>query len=240
MDLANDLEFMYEFQWRREKWRREKYTGQIQINVSKYPLIQIFQGTSRLSYFPDYILCSAFPQLSACQVNRVPPKHFEQTLYKMHPLLAAQILQLCKNLVKHNLLEERKGFSSHGNSVGSIVVDISQICSAQNITLQSCTTNHICAFFLYLDIAEKRKGKKRKLLIDPIKEISSKIMHKQLTSFTDTLMVLELAPPTQRLMMWKKKGGVDTLLSTAAQDLTHAELKMVTVCIFLCRYSVRL
>ncbi|KAF3824792.1 hypothetical protein GH733_010126, partial [Mirounga leonina] len=84
-----------------------------------------------------------------------------------------------------------------------------------------------------IDIAEKRKGKKRKLLIDPIKEISSKIMHKQLTSFTDTLMVLELAPPTQRLMMWKKKGGVDTLLSTAAQDLTHAELKMLFTKCFL-------
>ncbi|VCW84381.1 unnamed protein product [Gulo gulo] len=83
------------------------------------------------------------------------------------------------------------------------------------------------------DIAEKRKGKKRKLLIDPIKEISSKIMHKQLTSFTDTLMVLELAPPTQRLMMWKKKGGVDTLLSTATQDLTHAELKMLFTKCFL-------
>uniref|UniRef100_A0A8D1ECY2 Syntaphilin n=1 Tax=Sus scrofa TaxID=9823 RepID=A0A8D1ECY2_PIG len=83
------------------------------------------------------------------------------------------------------------------------------------------------------DIAEKRKGKKRKLLIDPVKEISSKIMHRQLTSFTDTLMVLELAPPTQRLMMWKKKGGADTLLSTAAQDLIHAELKVLFTKCFL-------
>ncbi|XP_062931606.1 double-strand-break repair protein rad21-like protein 1 isoform X2 [Cynocephalus volans] len=84
------------------------------------------------------------------------------------------------------------------------------------------------------DIAEKRKGKKRKLLIDPIKKISRKTMHKQLTFFMDTLMVLELAPPTQRLMMWKKRGGVDTLLSTAAQDLIHAELKMLfTKCCFL-------
>ncbi|XP_006207460.2 double-strand-break repair protein rad21-like protein 1 isoform X1 [Vicugna pacos] len=83
------------------------------------------------------------------------------------------------------------------------------------------------------DIAGKRKDKKRKLLIDPVKEISSKIMHKQLTSFTDTLMVLELAPPTRRLMMWKKRGGVDTLLSTAAQDLTHAELKMLFTKCFL-------
>ncbi|XP_010611210.1 double-strand-break repair protein rad21-like protein 1 [Fukomys damarensis] len=83
------------------------------------------------------------------------------------------------------------------------------------------------------DIAEKRKSKKRRLLIDPIKEISSKIMHKQLTSFSDTLMVLELAPPTQRLMMWKKRGGVDTLLSTAAQDLIHSELKVLFAKCFL-------
>ncbi|XP_045050791.1 double-strand-break repair protein rad21-like protein 1 isoform X2 [Desmodus rotundus] len=83
------------------------------------------------------------------------------------------------------------------------------------------------------DIVWKRKSKKRKLLIDPVKEISSKIMHKQLTSFADTLMVLELAPPTQRLMMWKKRGGVDTLLSTATQDLTHNELKMLFTKCFL-------
>lgn len=93
--------------------------------------------------------------------------------------------------------------------------------------------HHICAYFLYLDLAWKRKSKKRKLLIDPVKEISSKIMHKQLTSFADTLMVLELAPPTQRLMMWKKRGGVDTLLSNATQDLIHTELKMVIVSILL-------
>lgn len=54
-------------------------------------------------------------------------------------------------------------------------------------------------------------------------------MHKQLTFFADTLMVLELAPPTQRLMMWKTRGGVDTLLSSATQDLIHTELKMVIV-----------
>ncbi|XP_057559686.1 double-strand-break repair protein rad21-like protein 1 isoform X6 [Hippopotamus amphibius kiboko] len=78
-----------------------------------------------------------------------------------------------------------------------------------------------------VDFAEKRKGKKRKLLIDPVKEISSKIMHRQITFFMDTLVVLELAPPTQRLMMWKLRGGADTLLSTAALDLTHAELKML-------------
>ncbi|CAH6777114.1 double-strand-break repair protein rad21-like protein 1 [Phodopus roborovskii] len=84
-----------------------------------------------------------------------------------------------------------------------------------------------------LDIAERRKNKKRRLLIDPVKEISSKSMHKQLTSFVDTLMVLDLAPPTQRLMMWKKRGGVDTLLSSATQDLIHDKLKRLFAKCFL-------
>ncbi|XP_027974362.1 double-strand-break repair protein rad21-like protein 1 [Eumetopias jubatus] len=111
------------------------------------------------------------------------------------------------------------------------------ICLPENGKMDETLSNEEQGFTLdpidAADIAEKRKGRKRKLLIDPIKEISNKIMHKQLTSFTDTLMVLELAPPTQRLMMWKKKGGVDTLLSTAAQDLTHVELKMLFTKCFL-------
>ncbi|KAL6039400.1 hypothetical protein STEG23_012974, partial [Scotinomys teguina] len=84
-----------------------------------------------------------------------------------------------------------------------------------------------------LGIAGRKKSKKRRLIVDPVKEISSKTMHKQLTSFVDTLMVLDLAPPTQRLMMWKKRGGVDTLLSTATQDLIPDELKMLFAKCFL-------
>ncbi|KAM6163817.1 double-strand-break repair protein rad21-like protein 1 [Rhynchocyon petersi] len=90
------------------------------------------------------------------------------------------------------------------------------------------------------DIAEKRKGKRRKLLIDPVKEISSKMMHKQLTYFMDTLTVLELAPPTSRLMMWKKKGEVETLLSSAAQDLINTELKtLFTECFLASDFKLR-
>ncbi|XP_021050534.1 double-strand-break repair protein rad21-like protein 1 [Mus pahari] len=90
-----------------------------------------------------------------------------------------------------------------------------------------------------LDIADRRRRKKRRLLVDPVKEISSKAMHRQLTSFMDTLMVLDLAPPTQRLMMWKKRGGVDMLLSTATQDLINDELKMLfTKCFLFSDYKL--
>ncbi|XP_068930076.1 double-strand-break repair protein rad21-like protein 1 [Petaurus breviceps papuanus] len=78
------------------------------------------------------------------------------------------------------------------------------------------------------DIARGRKNKhKKKLLIDPVKEISSNTMDKQLSNFMDTLTVLELAPPTRRLMMWKETGGVDTLLSGATQFLINPQLKML-------------
>ncbi|XP_077623021.1 double-strand-break repair protein rad21-like protein 1 isoform X3 [Crocuta crocuta] len=127
------------------------------------------------------------------------------------------------------------GFGDEG-AAGEMIDNLLQ--DDQNILLEDMRLNGEISMppeppDTIVDLAEKRKGKKRKLLIDPIKEISSKIMHKQLTSFTDTLMVLELAPPTRRLMMWKKKGGVDTLLSSAAQDLTHAELKMLFTKCFL-------
>ncbi|KAM8919635.1 double-strand-break repair protein rad21-like protein 1 isoform 2-T2 [Lycaon pictus] len=136
---------------------------------------------------------------------------------------------------KSLLYDSGDGFGDEG-AAGEMIDNLLQ--DDQNILLEDMhLSREICLPpeppETIADIAEKRKGKKRKLLIDPVKEISSKIMHKQLTCFTDTLMVLELAPPTQRLMMWKKKGGVDTLLSTAAQDLTHAELKMLFTKCFL-------
>ncbi|XP_010840087.1 double-strand-break repair protein rad21-like protein 1 isoform X5 [Bos indicus] len=125
------------------------------------------------------------------------------------------------------------GFGDEGAAGEMIAPDNPEcVCSPENEKMDETTVSKEEEEFILdpidtSDIAEKRKGKNRKLLIDPVKEISSKIMHRQLTSFTDTLMVLELAPPTQRLMMWKQKGGADILLSTAAQDLTHAELKML-------------
>uniref|UniRef100_A0A2R8MMA0 RAD21 cohesin complex component like 1 n=1 Tax=Callithrix jacchus TaxID=9483 RepID=A0A2R8MMA0_CALJA len=133
------------------------------------------------------------------------------------------------------------GFGDEG-AIGEIIVEADNpecICVPENEKMDETTllSTEEEGFTLdpidISDIAEKRKGKKRRLLIDPVKELSSKVIHKQLTSFADTLMVLELAPPTQRLMMWKKTGGVDTLLSTAAQDLIHAELKMLFTKCFL-------
>ncbi|XP_074867510.1 double-strand-break repair protein rad21-like protein 1 [Carettochelys insculpta] len=70
------------------------------------------------------------------------------------------------------------------------------------------------------------KGK-RKLLVDVEKELSSSTMYKQLSSSMDTLTMLDLAPPTRKLMMWKKSGGVDKLLSRTTQPLINPELQML-------------
>ncbi|KAK2494245.1 hypothetical protein MC885_017384, partial [Smutsia gigantea] len=148
------------------------------------------------------------------------------------------------SFVEHSsgsLSEEKSLFCDHGDgfgdegAAGEMIVELENpdgICLPDSEKMDETTlSNEEEGFTLdpidASDIAEKRKGKKRKLLTDPVKDISIKITYEQLTSFEDTLMVLELAPPTPRLMMWKKKGGVDTLLLTPAQALTHTELKML-------------
>ncbi|KFQ20321.1 Double-strand-break repair protein rad21-like 1, partial [Mesitornis unicolor] len=75
-------------------------------------------------------------------------------------------------------------------------------------------------------VTQRKKNKrKRKLLVDAEKELSCKAIYNQLTNCTDILATLDLAPPTKKTMMWKKSGGVDKLLSLAAQPVVHAELQ---------------
>ncbi|KFP86770.1 Double-strand-break repair protein rad21-like 1, partial [Apaloderma vittatum] len=73
----------------------------------------------------------------------------------------------------------------------------------------------------------KKNKRKRKLLVDAVKEISSNAIYNQLNNCTDILATLDLAPPTKKTMMWKKLGGVRSLLSHAAQPVVHAELQKV-------------
>ncbi|XP_006274319.2 double-strand-break repair protein rad21-like protein 1 isoform X1 [Alligator mississippiensis] len=70
-----------------------------------------------------------------------------------------------------------------------------------------------------------KEKRKRKLLVDVVKELSSKTIQKQLSNYTDTETVLDLAPPTKRLMKWKKSGGVHKLLSRATEPLINVELQ---------------
>ncbi|XP_064023872.1 double-strand-break repair protein rad21-like protein 1 isoform X1 [Pogoniulus pusillus] len=73
----------------------------------------------------------------------------------------------------------------------------------------------------------KKSKRKRKLLVDVVKELSCSTIYNQLNDCTDILTTLDLAPPTKKTMMWKECGGVDKLLSQPGQPVVHPELQML-------------
>ncbi|NXL24316.1 RD21L protein, partial [Setophaga kirtlandii] len=86
----------------------------------------------------------------------------------------------------------------------------------------------------------KKKQRKRKLLVDVEKELSTQTIYKQLSNYTDLLATLDLAPPTKKTMMWKEWGGVDKLLSHSSQPMIHAQLqKLFEKCFKTDRFKMR-
>lgn len=59
-----------------------------------------------------------------------------------------------------------------------------------------------------------RPKRKKKLVVDDVKEINSASMKAQLSDTSDILGSLELAPPTRKLMQLKERGSVDRLFKT--------------------------
>ncbi|KAL1491871.1 hypothetical protein ABEB36_012400 [Hypothenemus hampei] len=66
--------------------------------------------------------------------------------------------------------------------------------------------------------ANKTK-RKRKLIIDEVKNISGEEMKNQLSDTSDIVTSLDLAPPTKRLMHWKETGGVEKLFALPARSI---------------------
>ncbi|NXF81613.1 RD21L protein, partial [Sclerurus mexicanus] len=88
--------------------------------------------------------------------------------------------------------------------------------------------------------SRKKTKKKRKLLVDAQKELSCNAIYNQLTSYTDILVTLDLAPPTKKTMMWRELGGVDHLLSHSTQPVVHADLqKLFEKCYTSDRFTMR-
>ncbi|XP_013161645.1 PREDICTED: double-strand-break repair protein rad21 homolog isoform X1 [Papilio xuthus] len=61
--------------------------------------------------------------------------------------------------------------------------------------------------------------RKRKLIVDEVKNISGEEMKNQLSNTSDILTTLDLAPPTRRLMHWKESGGVEKLFSLPSKPI---------------------
>ncbi|XP_051886909.1 double-strand-break repair protein rad21 homolog [Pristis pectinata] len=73
--------------------------------------------------------------------------------------------------------------------------------------------------------SERRRGKRRrKLIVDCVKELDSKTIRDQIEDFSDIITTIELAPPTKKLMIWKETGGVEKLNSLPAQRLINYRL----------------
>lgn len=83
-------------------------------------------------------------------------------------------------------------------------------------------------FLFFLSSVKETKAKrKRKLIVDSVKELDSKTIRAQLSDYSDIVTTLDLAPPTKKLMMWKETGGVEKLFSLPAQPLWNARLLKV-------------
>ncbi|XP_075438252.1 double-strand-break repair protein rad21-like protein 1 isoform X2 [Ascaphus truei] len=76
-------------------------------------------------------------------------------------------------------------------------------------------------------VERKRSKRRRNLLVDGEKELSSGTMRQQLMDFTDTVTSVDIAPPTRKLMQWKEMGGIEWLLSNPSQPLINSDLLLV-------------
>ncbi|XP_037037631.1 double-strand-break repair protein rad21 homolog [Bradysia coprophila] len=61
--------------------------------------------------------------------------------------------------------------------------------------------------------------RKRKLIVDEVKNISGEEMKSQLANTSDIITTLDLAPPTKRLMYWKDTGGVEKVFTLCTRDI---------------------
>jgi cohesin complex subunit SCC1 len=84
-----------------------------------------------------------------------------------------------------------------------------------------------CFFKAQTPAARQAVKRKRKLVIDEVKEIDSASMKTQLSDTTDIVGVLELAPPTRRLMHLKETGGIEKLFSLSATSIFSKTLQQV-------------
>ncbi|XP_056275768.1 double-strand-break repair protein rad21 homolog A-like [Pseudoliparis swirei] len=83
-----------------------------------------------------------------------------------------------------------------------------------------------------ITVKETKAKRKRKLIVDSVKELDSKTIRAQLSDYSDIVTTLDLAPPTKKLMMWKETGGVEKLFTLPAQPLWNSRLlKMFTRCL---------
>ncbi|KAM6982000.1 double-strand-break repair protein rad21-like protein 1 [Tautogolabrus adspersus] len=73
--------------------------------------------------------------------------------------------------------------------------------------------------------SRKRGKRKRKLVVDHTKELTSEFMREQLSDYLDLLAPLDMAPPTLQLMQWKESGGASKLLTQPCSSVATPQIK---------------
>ncbi|KAM9351023.1 double-strand-break repair protein rad21-like protein 1 [Symphorus nematophorus] len=74
--------------------------------------------------------------------------------------------------------------------------------------------------------SEKKRGKrKRKLIVDQTKELSSESIREQLSDYSDLVAPLDMAPPTLQLMQWKESGGADKLFAQPCSSVVTPQIR---------------
>lgn len=73
-------------------------------------------------------------------------------------------------------------------------------------------------------LEKARAKRKRKLIVDEVKNISGEEMKAQLSDTSDIVTTLDLAPPTKRLMHWKETGGVEKLFALPGRPILSRAL----------------
>ncbi|KAM9785945.1 double-strand-break repair protein rad21-like protein 1 [Neosynchiropus ocellatus] len=71
----------------------------------------------------------------------------------------------------------------------------------------------------------KRLRRKRKLVVDRVKELSSDTMKNQIACYADLVAPLDMAPPTRTLMQWKESGGANNLFSQMCTAVISPQIK---------------
>ncbi|KAF3861085.1 hypothetical protein F7725_001340 [Dissostichus mawsoni] len=70
-----------------------------------------------------------------------------------------------------------------------------------------------------LDPVARRGKRKRRLVVDQSKELSSESIREQISNCSDLIASLDMAPPTRQLMQWKESGRADKLLAQLCSTL---------------------
>lgn len=84
-----------------------------------------------------------------------------------------------------------------------------------------------------LDVPHRmRQKRKRRLVIDPLKELTNAAIRSQLLDPSDILQIKTVPPPTKKALMWEKCGTTEYLIRNPSVDGTSSEMIQLVYCNF--------